>query len=72
MRFDPSRRRFLASAAASGLAATLWPTPSRGQAAKSDLDPKDLQPVLDKAYDFLKSRQKDDGSFAPPQAGGAA
>src|SRR5207248_2724259 len=35
----------------------------------TDLDPKALQAVLDKAYDFLKSRQKDDGSFAPPQAG---
>src|SRR5205085_10819115 len=69
MRFDPTRRHFLASAAASGLALTLRPVPSRGQGARTDLDPKALQAVLDKAYDFLKSRQKDDGSFAPPQAG---
>src|SRR5947209_18585355 len=69
MRFDPTRRHFLASAAAAGLAATLRPTPTRGQGAKTDLDPKVLQAVLDKAHDFLKTRQKEDGSFAPPQAG---
>lgn len=32
-------------------------------------DAKDVQAVADKAYDFLKSRQKDDGSFEPARGG---
>lgn len=32
-------------------------------------DAKSLEAVLDKGYDFLKSKQKADGSFAPPQVG---
>lgn len=32
-------------------------------------DPKELQAVVDKAYDFLKSRQKADGSFEPARGG---
>ncbi len=32
-------------------------------------DPKSLKAVIDKAYQFLKSRQKPDGSFAPPRIG---
>src|SRR5262245_54635936 len=66
---DLTRRRFLASAAGAGLTAALGPALARGQGARTDLDPKALQAVLDKAYDFLKSRQKPDGSFAPPRAG---
>lgn len=70
MRFaDPTRRRFLASAAGAGLTAALWPAPTRGRENRTDLDPKELKAVLDKGYDFLKGRQKEDGSFAPPQAG---
>jgi squalene-hopene/tetraprenyl-beta-curcumene cyclase len=38
-------------------------------AAQSGPDPKELQAVVDKAYDFLKSRQKADGSFEPGQGG---
>ncbi|CAN5258146.1 terpene cyclase/mutase family protein [soil metagenome] len=30
---------------------------------------KDLQSVMDNAYTFLKSKQKEDGSFMPPQTG---
>jgi squalene-hopene/tetraprenyl-beta-curcumene cyclase len=66
---DPTRRRFMASAAGAGLAAVVWPHSSGAADAKTDLDPKALQALLDKAYDFLKSRQRDDGSFGDPQAG---
>jgi hypothetical protein len=38
-------------------------------AAQSGPDPKDVQAVVDKAYDFLKSRQKPDGSFEPGRGG---
>jgi Squalene-hopene cyclase C-terminal domain/Prenyltransferase and squalene oxidase repeat len=38
-------------------------------AAQSGPDPKELQAVVDKAYDFLKSRQKADGSFEPARGG---
>lgn len=60
-----SRRRFLLASAA----AAAWPAFARAQGKKTDRDPKERRAVLDKAYDFLKSRQKEDGSFAPPQAG---
>jgi hypothetical protein len=66
---NPTRRRFLASAAGAGLTAALGPALARGQGKKTDLDPAALQAVFDRAYDYLKSRQKPDGSFAPPQAG---
>lgn len=36
---------------------------------KSGPDPKEVQAVVDKAYDFLKSRQKPDGSFEPSRGG---
>lgn len=36
---------------------------------KSGPDPKELQAVVDKAYEFLKSRQKADGSFEPARGG---
>jgi hypothetical protein len=41
------------------------------QAATRDLgpDPKEFQEVLDKAIDFLKQRQKEDGSFSAKFAG---
>jgi squalene-hopene/tetraprenyl-beta-curcumene cyclase len=32
-------------------------------------DPKEVQALVDKAYDFLKSRQKTDGSFEPARGG---
>jgi hypothetical protein len=32
-------------------------------------DPKEVQVVVDKAYEFLKSRQKADGSFEPARGG---
>lgn len=37
--------------------------------ASAGPDAKDVQAVADKAYDFLKSRQKDDGSFEPARGG---
>jgi Squalene-hopene cyclase C-terminal domain len=36
---------------------------------KGGPDTKELQTVVDKAYDFLKSRQKPDGSFEPSRGG---
>ena len=59
-----SRRRFFVATVGAGVA-TCWPISNTYAAA----DPKAVQAVLDKAYGFLKSKQKDDGSFAPPQAG---
>ena len=54
------RRTFLfASAAMIGLRPSLF----------AAADPKALQAVQDKGYAFLKSKQQDDGSFAPPQVG---
>jgi len=38
-------------------------------AAQTGPDPKDVRAVVDKAYDFLKSRQKPDGSFEPSRGG---
>ena len=38
-------------------------------AAQTGPDPKDVRAVVDKAYDFLKSRQKPDGSFEPTRGG---
>lgn len=38
-------------------------------AQKAGPDPKEVKAVTDKAYDFLKERQKDDGSFEPVKAG---
>jgi squalene-hopene/tetraprenyl-beta-curcumene cyclase len=38
-------------------------------AQKAGPDPKDVQAVVDKAYEFLKSRQKEDGSFEPARGG---
>jgi squalene-hopene/tetraprenyl-beta-curcumene cyclase len=70
MRFaDPTRRRFLVTVAGAGLTAAGVPNLSRARDGKTDLDPKALKTVLDHAYEFVKSKQKDDGSFAPPQAG---
>jgi squalene-hopene/tetraprenyl-beta-curcumene cyclase len=37
--------------------------------AAAQPDPTDLRAVVDKAYDFLKSRQKEDGSFEPARGG---
>jgi squalene-hopene/tetraprenyl-beta-curcumene cyclase len=54
-----ARREFLAVSAA------LFAVRSSSAAP----DPKALDAVLDKAHGFLKSRQKADGSFAPPQVG---
>jgi Squalene-hopene cyclase C-terminal domain len=36
---------------------------------KGGPDPKDVQAVVDKAYDFLKAHQKADGSFEPSRGG---
>jgi hypothetical protein len=38
-------------------------------AQKAGADPAELRAVVDKAYDFLKSRQKADGSFEPTRGG---
>ena len=38
-------------------------------AAQTGPDPKAVQAAVDKAYEFLKSRQKPDGSFEPAQGG---
>jgi len=38
-------------------------------AQKSGPDPKEVKEVTDKAYDFLKTRQKADGSFEPARGG---
>ena len=54
-------RRLLILAAA--VAAT---APAAGQTGP---DPKAVQAVADKAYDFLKGRQKPDGSFEPSRGG---
>lgn len=43
--------------------------PADSAQAKSGPDPKDVQKVLDKAVDYLKSSQLKDGSFAPKLAG---
>lgn len=40
-----------------------------GRAADAGPDPKDVNAAVNKAVDFLKKRQKDDGSFSP-QLGG--
>ncbi|HVK13881.1 MAG TPA: prenyltransferase/squalene oxidase repeat-containing protein [Gemmataceae bacterium] len=40
--------------------------PAAGQTAP---DPKAVQAVVDKAYEFLKTRQKPDGSFEPARGG---
>src|SRR5262245_66024408 len=46
------------------LTAFLRPTPGQEKP-----EAKDLQAVLDKAHDFLKTRQGEDGSFSPKIAG---
>jgi len=38
-------------------------------AAQTGPDPKDVRAVVDKAYEFLKARQKPDGSFEPARGG---
>jgi squalene-hopene/tetraprenyl-beta-curcumene cyclase len=38
-------------------------------AAQTGADPKDVQAVVEKGYEFLKSRQKPDGSFEPTRGG---
>ena len=55
-----TRRQFLATSAA------LAVLPRFALAAP---EAKDLQATLDKACDYLKSKQKDDGSFGSPRAG---
>ena len=55
----PDRRDFLATA-------TLVVLGARRAVA---VDGKNLQPVVNAAYDFLKGKQKDDGSFGEPRAG---
>jgi squalene-hopene/tetraprenyl-beta-curcumene cyclase len=37
---------------------------------KAGPDPAEVRPVIDQAYEFLKARQKPDGSFEPLRAGG--
>jgi hypothetical protein len=59
MSFPLGRREFLVASAA------LFAS----QPSLVAVDAKELQPVLDKAYNFLKSKQKEDGSFAPPRSG---
>ena len=50
------------------VAALLIACPALAQ-SKTGADPKDVRAAVDKAYDFLKSRQKDDGSFEPSRGG---
>ena len=52
-------RQILLLATALVLAAPAFAQPKIGP------DPKEVQAVVDKAYEFLKSRQKPDGSFEP-------
>lgn len=59
---NPIVRQILILAAAFAVA-----TPAFAQ--KVGPDPKDVQALADKAYDFLKSRQKEDGSFEPAKGG---
>lgn len=66
---DLTRRRFLTCTTGAGLTALVAPIFVHGQDRKTDLDRRELQAILDRAYGFLKDRQKEDGSFAPPQAG---
>ncbi|HKA07343.1 MAG TPA: prenyltransferase/squalene oxidase repeat-containing protein [Gemmataceae bacterium] len=56
-------RRLLSLAVALAIA-----TPTFAQ-SKIGPDPKDVQATVEKAYDFLKSRQKEDGSFEPARGG---
>ena len=37
--------------------------------AQTGPDPKDVRAVIDKGYEFLKGRQKPDGSFEPARGG---
>jgi squalene-hopene/tetraprenyl-beta-curcumene cyclase len=65
---NPVRSRLLAAvalAAALGLAAV----PSTAADPASKPTDAELKAVLDKAYDALKARQNDDGSFAPKLGG---
>jgi squalene-hopene/tetraprenyl-beta-curcumene cyclase len=55
-------RRFL-------ILATVIAIASPAFAQKVGADPKDVQAAADKAYDFLKAHQKDDGSFEPARGG---
>jgi squalene-hopene/tetraprenyl-beta-curcumene cyclase len=52
------------------LLATTLAVTSPAAAESVGPDPKDVRAVADKAYDFLKSRQKPEGSFEPVKAGG--
>ena len=52
------------------LALTLAIAAPAAAQTKSGPDPKDVQAVVDKAYDFLKAHQKPDGSFEPYKAFG--
>jgi squalene-hopene/tetraprenyl-beta-curcumene cyclase len=49
-----------------GLVVAAWPTRAADPVGP---DPKDVQAVLDKAAAFLKTRQNEDGSFAPKLGG---
>ena len=51
------------------LAVTLAVAAPTAAQPKSGPDPKDVQAVVDKAYDFLKAHQKPDGSFEPSRGG---
>ena len=48
------------------LSLLLLPATARAQTGP---DPKEVQAVVDKAYEFLKGRQKADGSFEPARGG---
>lgn len=55
-----TRRQFIAASAA-----VLASRPAIGAAP----DGQELEAVIEKGYGYLKSKQKEDGSFAPPQVG---
>src|SRR5262249_12966589 len=60
---DPIVRRVLLLVTALAVAGPVAAQPKVGA------DPKEVQAAVDKAYDFLKSRQKPDGSFEPVKGG---
>ena len=51
------------------LAAGLLAVPARAADPTAAADPADLKKTLDKAYDFLKSKQEADGSYLKKFAG---
>jgi squalene-hopene/tetraprenyl-beta-curcumene cyclase len=55
-------RRYVLIAAALAVASPVY-------AQKAGPDPKEVQAVVEKAYEFLKSHQKEDGSFEPVRGG---